>query len=161
MEADAEVSLEFRTWGYLAPALPQIVIAVGVAVALVLDSSTWWAWLLMASSAAIAVIRLMTLRQAYRTRWTITINADGVRWNTVDYQLHWAQIAEIRVFKAHGWRRLLPHLDRIALVSPAEAHFARRARSRPIGRPILLSQVDATPQFIIDSLRRFTDAPVT
>ena len=42
------------------PLSRKIVIAVGVAVALGLDPSTWWAWVLLASSAAIDVVRLVS-----------------------------------------------------------------------------------------------------
>ena len=71
----------------------------------------------------------------------------------------WASIAILEVHQARGLRRLLPHWNRVLLVNHAGADFARRAKTRPIGRSVLLDQVRATPQEVVAALRRFTDAP--
>ena len=71
-----------------------------------------------------------------------------------------AKVAEIHVYVAFGLGRLLPHLNRITLIEPAAASVAKRAGARPLGHTIRLSQVKASPQSILASLRRFTDAPV-
>lgn len=55
---------------------------------------------------------------------------------------------------------VLPQLDRVVLATPAEASFARRAGSRPIGRSIMLSRFAATPQQIVDGIALSTDFPV-
>lgn len=156
-----EIRFRSRPWGYLSPALPQLVIVGGCIVLLLLDPSSWIAWILLLPSGALAVARLLALRHAIRIRWLITVGPDGVRWNDTDTHMTWPEVAQIRLFVATGWRRLLPHLpDRVVLVTPTEAHFAAKARSRPIGRSIFLSRVAAEPEAVLDALQRFTDAPL-
>ena len=71
----------------------------------------------------------------------------------------WASIATIEVQEARGLRRLLPHWNRVLLINHAGADFARHAKTRPIGRSVLLDHVRATPQEVIEAFRPFTDAP--
>jgi hypothetical protein len=157
----AEIRFASRPWGYLSPALPQLLIVAGCIALLVLDSSNWIAWVLLLPSGGLAGARLLALRHAIRIRWLITVGPDGVRWNDTGAHVTWLEVAQIRVFVATGWRRLLPHLpNRVVLVTPAEADFAARARSRPIGRSIFLSRVAAGPEAVVDALRQFTDAPL-
>ena len=75
--------------------------------------------------------------------------------------MSWASIASIEVQQARGLRRLLPHWNRVLLVNHAGADFARRSKTRPIGRSVLLDQVVATPHEVVAACRPFTDAPAS
>lgn len=105
----------------------------GLATLLVQDPTPSWAWVLVLTSTAGAILHLLALRRARRTYWLVTLGAAGVLWN-------------VPVLVVRRWRRFFPQLDRVVLATPAEASFARRAASRPIGRSIMPSRVAATPR---------------
>lgn len=154
------VQLKYRSWGYLASAAPNLVVACGLVTLLIQDPTPWWAWVLVLTSTTGAALHLLALRRARRTYWLVNIGAAGVRWNDTGFEMGWSEVAEVRIFVARRWRRFFPYLDRVVLITPAEASFARRAGFRPIGRSIMLSRVAATPQQIVDGIARFTDVPV-
>lgn len=127
-----------------------------------LDPAPWWVvWLILLIIAASATIRVLSLWLVLRQRWGVMLDADGVHWYKSGDHLSWLQVAEVRVSIARGWRRILPHMaDRVVLVTHAEADFAARARSRPLGHTIDTSKVRADAEQITAAVRRFTAAPV-
>lgn len=117
-------------------------------------------WLLLVSQLPMAVIRWLAVKEARRQPWALRADEAGVWWSPQGPPMAWASIASIEVQGARGLRRLLPHWNRVVLVSHAGADFAHRAKTRPIGRRVLLDHVRATPQEVVAALRTFTDAPV-
>lgn len=130
-----------------------------VAVLGAVEPREWVAWLLLVSQLPMAVIRWLVVRDAHRQPWALRVDASGVWWSPKGPSLPWASLASIEVHQARGMGRLLPHWNRVLLINHAEADFARRAKTRPVGRSVLLDQVGATPEAVVAAFRRFTDAP--
>ena len=136
-----------------------LVVVVAVAVLGALEPREWVVWLLLASQLPIAAFRWLVVREACRQPWGLRVDAAGVWWSPQGPSMPWASIASIEVQQARGLRRLIPHWNRVLFVNHAGADFARRAKTRPMGRSVLLSQIRATPQAVVAACRHFTDAP--
>jgi len=148
-----------RTGSRVRSALLSTALVVAVTVLGAIEPHDWVAWLLLVGQLPMAVIRWLVVGQARRQPWTLRLDGAGIWWNPQGPPMLWASVATIEVHQARGLRRLLPHWDRVLLVDHAGADFARRARTRPIGRSVLLDQVRATPQEVVAAFRHFTDAP--
>ncbi len=158
---DAETVLfATRVGSRVRSALASSVLVVGIAVLAATDPAGWVAWVLLVTQLPMAVIRWLVVREARRQPWSLRVAASGVCWRPEGPSLPWASVASIEIRRARGLRRLLPHGDRLLLVNHVEADFARRAKTRPLGRAVLLDQVRATPSELVAVFRRFTDAPV-
>jgi len=140
-------------------ALVPTMLVVAVAVLGVAEPREWVAWLLLAGQLPMAVLRWLVVREAGRQPWGLRLDTVGVWWSPQGPLMPWASVASIEVQQARGLRRLLPHWNRVLFVSQAGADFARRAKTRPIGRSVLLDQVRATPRAVVAACRHFTDAP--
>lgn len=77
----------------------------GLATLLVQDPTPWWAWVLVLTSTAGAILHLLALRRARRTYWLVTIGAAGVRWNDTGFEMRWSEVAEVPVLVVRRWRR--------------------------------------------------------
>lgn len=153
------VTFPTRVGSRVRSALVSTTLVVAVAVLGAVEPREWVAWLLLVSQLPMAVIRWLVVREARRQPWALRVDGSGVWWSPQGPPMLWASVASIEVHQARGLRRLLPHWNRVLLVDHAGADFARRAKTRPIGRSVLLDQVRATPQAVVAACRPFTDAP--
>ena len=141
-------------------ALVSTVLILAVAVLAAVEPRDLVPWLLLVSQLPMAVTRWLAVREARRQLWALRADEAGVWWSPQGPPMPWASIASIEVQGARGLRRLLPHWNRVVLVSHAGADFAHRAKTRPVGRSVLLDHIRATPQEVVAAFRPFTDVPV-
>lgn len=160
MVSDAEaVTFATKVGSRVRSALLSSTLVAGVAVLGAMEPREWVPWLLLVGQLPMAVLRWLAVREIRRQPWALRVDGSGIWWTPDEPPLPWALVASIEVHQAQGLRRLLPHWNRVLLINHAEADFARRAGTRPVGRGIMLNQVRATPQALVTAFRRFTNAP--
>lgn len=149
-----------RLTGRIASALVRTALVL-FALGLALDepSPSWSTWAVPLLLLPTTVFPWLVVWGAWRSPWALRVDGEGVRWSPTGHVVPWSDVAEIEVRVARGLRRLLPHVSCVLLVTPAQAHFARRAGTRPIGYVVRLGHVRATPEALVAAFRPFTAAP--